>query len=123
MRIPVWFITFAVAIAMTGSVRPVAAQTWVNVYQQTLSPGSDLESMDWLLDAKSLVRRGSFAYINLDIQIFDRTGNRVKKRATDRGPIVGVQVDCSTKMTSIGKSGWTRAERGAMAAIVEFACR
>ena len=99
------------------------AQTWVNVYEQKLPSSSDLETMSWLVDAKSLVRRGKYAYVNLDMQLFDRAGKRVKQRATERGPIIGVQVDCETKKVSVGGSDWVGAEAGAMRALVEFACR
>ena len=123
MSIAEWLPRLAIAIAITGPGIPAKAQTWVTVYEQKLPSGSDLESMDWRLDAKSLVRRDKYAYINLDIQIFDRSGKRVKQRVTERGPIVGVQVDCETRKVSVGGSGWVGAEAGAMHAVVEFACR
>jgi hypothetical protein len=110
---------------LTTLTLPAQAQTWVKLYETKFPSGSKLESIDWLVDAKSIARQGKYAYLNLKIEVFDRDGKRVP-RVTERGSVNGhgVQVNCETKQTNQGtSSGWSTAEGGVFPLIVEFACR
>lgn len=105
---------------------PAQAQTWVRLYETKFPHGSRLQSIDWLVDAKSVVRQGKYVYLNLKIEVFDRNGKRVP-RITERGSTNGngIQVNCETKQTNQGgPRGWSNADGSEVfALIVEFACR
>lgn len=110
---------------LTTLTLPAQAQTWVKLYETKFPSGSKLESINWLVDAKSIVRQGKYVYLNLKVEAFDRDGKRVP-RVTERGSVNGhgVQVNCETKQTNQGSSrGWSTAEGDVFPLIVEFACR
>lgn len=69
------------------------------------------------------MRQGKYVYINLKLDVFDGNGKRVS-RATERGPVNGLQVDCETKQIKQGVDDWSGVVGSSFfTAVVEFACR
>ena len=104
---------------------PAQAQTWVKLYENKFPPGSELKRIDWLVDAKSIVRQGKYVYLNLKLEIIDRDGKSIPPM-TRRGSVTdqAVQVNCETKQTNQGTSrGWSTPKGEVFLLLVEFACR